>query len=167
MQTKKVLVIDVDETLLNMEPLFFLERFKKNYKDYKGQLIFEKYYLSPRPNLEEFIKKVRNNFSLVAFSVASREATIEKLRAVEILEDFIKVYGKEDLQNKKKSLKFIADDLNIDMDEIIGIDDVPELFLEKEKIIKIKPWFIGDSKNDEALLNVAKDLELNLVKVFS
>ena len=37
---KNILVLDVDETLLNIEPLSFLKIFKKNYKDYNGKFIF-------------------------------------------------------------------------------------------------------------------------------
>jgi len=164
---KNILVLDVDETLLNMEPLSFLEKLKKNYKEYKGQLIFERYYLSPRPNLNIFINKTKNKFSLIAFSVASREATIQKLKAIGILNSFIKVYGREDLQNKKKSLNLIAKDLNTNINSIIGIDDTPESFLEKERIIKISPWFIGDDKNDESLLNIIKELEFKFPNVSS
>ena len=163
----KVLVLDVDETLLNMEPLFFLEKFKKNYKDYKGKLIFDRYYLSPRPNIETFINEVKRNFQLVAFSTANKEATIQKLTAIGILNDFIRVYGKENLQDKKKSLRLIAKDLKVDLNNIVGIDDVPESFFEKERIIKIKPWFIGDDKNDEELIAVSKNLELNFAKISS
>ena len=163
----KVLVLDVDETLLNMEPLSFLEIFKKNYKENKGKLIFDKYYLSPRPNVEKFINEVKKDFQLVAFSVANREATIQKLTAMGILNDFIGVYGKEDLQDKKKSLRLIASNMNVDMSNIIGIDDIPELFFEKEKIIRIKPWFIGGDKNDEELLTISKSLEFNFAKIHS
>lgn len=164
--TEKFLVLDVDETLLNIEPLFFLEKFKKNYKDYTGKLIFDKYYLSPRPGVDEFIREAKKHFKLIAFSVVSKEITVKKLKALNILDNFIKIYGKEDLQNGKKSLKKIADDLNVSMNDITAIDDIPESFLEQEKIIKIKSWFIGDGREDDALMSVFKDLEPN-VKVFS
>lgn len=151
---KKILVLDIDETLLNIEPLFFLKRFKKSYKEYNGKLIFNKYYLSPRPKLNQFIQKTKKDFNLVAFSVVSRKLTTKKLETLGILNDFIKVYGKEDLTDGKKSLKKISDDFNVNINDIIAIDDVPESFLEEEKIIKIKPWFIGDSKEDNNLLRI-------------
>ncbi len=163
---EKVLVLDVDETLLNVEPLFFLKRFKKNYKDYEGKLIFDKYYLSPRPKLNEFIKEAKKHFKLVAFSVVSKKLTIKKLEVAGILNNFIKIYGKEDLQNGKKSLKKIANDLNIN--NIIAIDNAPESFLEREEIIKIKSWFIGDKKDDDSLLTAFKRaLEFNTIKILS
>ena len=168
MGDEKILVLDVDETLLNIEPLFFLERFKKNYTDYIGELIFNKYYLSPRPNVNKFIEKAKKHFKLVAFSVINKEITIKKLKAIGILDNFIKIYGKEDLQDGKKSLKKIADDLNVNIDNITAIDDTPQIFLEQEKIIKIAPWFIGDSKDDDSLLIAFQDaLELNTIKILS
>ena len=162
---KNILVLDVDETLLNIEPLSFLKIFKKNYKDYNGKLIFDKYYISSRPKISEFIKEAKKHFKLVAFSVVSKEITVKKLKAIGIFDSFVKVYGKEDLQDGKKSLKKVADDLNTN--NIFAIDDTPESFLEQEKIIKIKPWFIGDSKNDNALIIAFKGLELNTAKSLS
>lgn len=165
---EKVLVLDVDETLLNVEPLFFLKRFKKNYKDYEGKLIFDKYYLSPRPKLDEFIREAKKYFNLIAFSVVNKELTTKKLKALDIADNFIKIYGKEDLQNGKKSLKKIANDLNININNVLAIDDTPESFLEREEIIKIKPWFIGDKKDDDSLLTAFKRaLEFNSVKILS
>ncbi len=161
---KKILVLDVDETLLNVEPLFFLERFKKNYKKYEGKLFLDKYYLSPRPFLFDFIKEAKNHFRLVAFSVTDKEITKLKLGNLGILGEFEKIYGKEDLIENKKSLKFVAEDLNIDINNITAVDDIPELFLEQDNVIKIKPWFIGSNQNDNCLLNI---LENNVVKVCS
>ena len=168
MGDRKVLVLDVDETLLNMEPLFFLEKFKKDYKSYEGRLVFDKYYLSPRPGIKEFIKKSKEHFDLAAFSVVSREITKKKLKILGILNDFIRVYGKEDLINNKKSLKKIADDLKVDINHIVAVDDRPEFFLEQDRVIKIKPWFIGGNKEDNALLEVFENkLKLNTIKILS
>lgn len=158
MGVRKILVLDVDETLLNIEPLFFLDNFKKNYKDYEGKLIFDKYYISSRPKAKEFIAKAKNHFDLVAFSVVSRELTIKKLEALGLLNDFIKVYGKEDLINGKKSLKKIADELNVNVEDITAIDDSPEMLLEQENVIKIEPWFIGSNKEDNSLLTVFENI---------
>jgi len=149
---KKILVLDIDETLLNIEPLFFLKKFKKNYKTYKGKPLLNKYYLSPRPNLIKFLKKAKEKFQLIAFSIADKDITIKKLQTLNILNYFTKIYGKQDLENGKKSLKKVARDLNTNINNITAIDDTPEHFIEQENIIKIKPWYIGDSKQDTALL---------------
>lgn len=164
---KKILVLDVDETLLNMEPLSFLKIFKKNYTNYNGKLIFEDYYVSPRPNLDTFLEKAREKFELIAFSVVNRDVTIKKLKAINILDNFTKIYGREDLEDGKKSLKKIAEDFSIDIDDVIGIDDNPEFFLEKDNVFKINPWFIGDKMDDSSLLDIFKYLEPNPIKVSS
>lgn len=145
---KKVLVIDVDETLLNIEPLSFLKIFKKDYPNYKGKLVNfsnKEYYMVPRPRINEFLDKTRN-FDLIAFSVVNRDITIQKLEILGIKNFFIKIYGKENLINKKKSLKMISGDLNIPINNIMAIDDTPNLFIENSNIIPVKPFLIG---NDE------------------
>ena len=146
---KKVLVVDVDETLLNIEPLFFLKRFKKDYPSYDGELVnfsSKRYYMVPRPRIREFLEKARN-FDLIAFSVVNRDITIQKLEILGIKNFFVKIYGKEDLINKKKSLKMVSEDLNIPINNIIAIDDMPGIFMESSNIIPVKPFLMG--KNDE------------------
>ena len=148
MGAKKVLVLDVDETLLNLEPLFFLKTFKKNYKDFEGQTVTfpdakHKYYLAPRPRLREFLTKAKKHFHLAAFSVVSKEITLEKLKLLGVDGEFARIYGEEDLNGKKKSLRKVAEDFNIPLASVIAIDNKPEAFIESNNIIKVKPWLIG------------------------
>lgn len=154
MGVKKVLVVDIDETLLNIEPLFFLEGFRKDYPDYKGQFvnfkdIKNKYYMVSRPRVKEFLEAASLNFDLVAFSVVEREITTKKLEILGIKDCFIKVYGKEDLIDKKKSLKTISEDLKVPLNEIIAIDNDPNIFLEKSNVIPVKPFFMGKDNEYE------------------
>jgi len=166
MGAKKVLVLDVDETLLNIEPLSFLERFKKNYKEYKGALIFNKYYISPRPNLEEFLKKAKEHFDLIAFSVIEKEFTKQKLEKLGILDFFSKIYGKESLIEGKKVLGIIAKDMNKDIKDIIIIDDKPAMIAEQSNVIDIPPWFIGGNPEDNKLIELFdRLLKVNITEV--
>lgn len=155
---KKILVLDIDETLLNMEPLFFLKKFKKNYKEYEGTMIFDKYYMSLRPKAKEFLKKAQEHFKLVAFSVVNKKITEQKLNKAGVLNHFSRVYGKESLVNGKKVLREIAKDLNKNLEDILIIEDKPKVVKEKDKTIAISPWFIGSSKNDNELIKI---LEFN------
>jgi len=154
MGVKKVLVVDIDETLLNIEPLFFLERFRKDYQKYKGKFVNfkdvkNKYYMVSRPRVKEFLETASLNFDLVAFSVVEREITTKKLEILGIKDCFIKIYGKEDLVGKKKSLKTISEDLNIPLNDIIAIDNDPNIFLEKSNVIPVKPFFMGKDNEYE------------------
>ena len=168
MGAKKVLVLDVDETLLNIEPLYFLERFKKNYREYEGALIFNKYYISPRPNAKEFLKKAKVYFDLIAFSVVDKEYTKQKLEKLGMLDFFSKVYGKETLIDGKKALNIIARNLNKDVKDIIIIDYKPNLVAEQSNAIGISPWFIGNDKEDNELIKVFdKLLKVNVIEVSS
>lgn len=169
---KKVLVVDVDETLLNIEPLSFLKIFKKDYHSYNGELVnfsSKGYYMVPRPRIKEFLEKAKN-FDLVAFSVVDRDITIQKLEILGIKNFFVKIYGKEDLINKKKSLKMISEDLNIPINNIIAIDDMPDIFMESFNIIPVKPFLIGNDeyeyqKHDDNLLGAINQALKQGIKV--
>ena len=168
MGAKKVLVLDIDETLLNIEPLSFLRRFKKNYEEYEGSLIFNKYYISPRPNVRAFLEAAKEHFDLIAFSVVEKEFTKQKLEKLGILNFFSKIYGKESLVEGKKILNVIANDLNKDIKDIIIIDDKPNLIKEQNNVISISPWFIGNDKEDNELMKVFnKFLKVNIIEVSS
>ncbi len=165
---RKILVVDIDETLLNIEPLFFLERFRKNYREYKGIMIFDKYYISPRPNAMRFLKKAKEHFDVIAFSVIEKEFTKEKLERLGMLNYFSRIYGKESLIDGKKAISVIAKDLKRDMKDIIIIDDKPAQILEKDKVISISPWFIGRDKHDNELIKLFdRLLKLNLAEISS
>jgi len=162
---QKIFVIDVDETILNIEPLFFLRRFKKNYKEYNGKLIKfphtkKEFYVSLRPGAKEFLKKAKKHFRLVAFSVAEREITMHKLNILGIDEEFEKVYGKEDLTNKQKCLGTVSKDFNVPISEIVAVDDNPRLFDFQDRVIEIIPWFIGSENNPNELLVTLEQAKL-------
>lgn len=158
MNGKKVLVLDVDETLLNMQPLFFLEKFMKNYPEYEGQAVtftgtVLKYYLARRPRLKEFFAEAGKRFRLVAFSVAGRDITLEKLGFLGVLDEFVKIYGEEDLLYDKKDLQKVADDLNVPLDYVVAIDDRPEVYTDAERVVRVRPWLIGGSREYERHVN--------------
>ncbi len=168
MGDKKILVLDIDETLLNIEPLFFLERFRKNYRKYEGTTIFGKYYMSPRPNAREFLKKAKEHFEVIAFSVIEKKFTKQKLEKLGMLDYFSGIYGKESLMDGKKAINVIARDLNRDIKDIVIIDDKPHQVLEKNNIISVPPWFIGSDKDDNELIKLFNRLlELNLAEISS
>ena len=168
MGAKKILVLDVDETLLNIEPLSFLRRFKKNYEEYEGFLIFNKYYISPRPNIRVFLEAAKEHFDLIAFSVVEKEFTKQKLEKLGILNFFSGIYGKESLIKGKKVLGIIANDLNKDIKDILIIDDKPDLIEEQNNIISISPWFIGNDKEDNELMKILNNLlKANIIEISS
>jgi phosphoglycolate phosphatase-like HAD superfamily hydrolase len=152
MGVKKVLVVDVDETLLSLEPLFFLKKFKKDYEEYGGKTIFGRYYISARPNAELFLKMAKEKYDLAAFSVVGKDITEQKLKAVNLFSYFSKIYGKESLVEGKKNPNLIAEDMNVNPDEIMIIDDKPGQVIGEA--IEISPWFIGNNKEDEELIKV-------------
>lgn len=162
---KKVLIVDIDETILNIEPLFFLKRFKKNYRETNGKIITfpnikREFYISLRPDAKEFLNEAKKDFRLIAFSVVDKGITIYKLKILGIDKKFEKIYGREDLIDRKKCLKIISEKLNIPINEIIAIDDNPQLFDLQDRVIKINPWFIGSEEGPDELLGSLEKAKL-------
>ena len=154
MKNMPILVIDVDETLLNIEPLFFLKNLRKNYNEYKGKLIQfngynKKYWLSPRPRVNEFLRKAKENFNLVAYSIVDKNITIEKLKHAGLHQHFIRVYGEQDLVNGKKSMEIVSKDLNVPLNSIVAIDDIPEMHDDITNVIPVRKWLIGHDESYE------------------
>jgi FMN phosphatase YigB (HAD superfamily) len=167
MTGRKVLVVDVDETLLTLEPLFFLQRFRKDYRNTEGRTVLlreakHEYYIAPRPRLKEFLTEAKKHFRLAAFSVAGRDITLEKLKLLGLDAEFSRIYGEEDLVDRKKDIRKVADDFNVPLADVIAIDDKPEAFSEHRNIIKVRPWLIGSSKEYEFQQN-----EDNLLGAFA
>ena len=104
------------------------------------------------------LKKAKEQFDLVAYSTVEREYTKEKLAALQLLHFFARVFGREDLVNKKKSLKIIAENMNTDINNIILIDDKPDLVEEQNNVLTVLPWFIGGNKQDNALIKLLSKL---------
>lgn len=159
--TGKVLVLDVDETLLTMEPVFYLERFHKAFRRVSGiHVTFagREYYLERRPFALSFLEKVRQHFALVAWSLAESHVTKQKLQLVGLDSCFVCVLGKHDLVDGKKSVVRLAERLHIEANNIFAVDDRPELYDAHERVIRIAPWSISDT-NDSELLKVLELIE--------
>ncbi len=157
---KRVLVFDVDETLLNVERVSFLRMIKPHYKELGGKSVWiekKEYYISLRPKIKEILTELQGKFILVAYSLVSKQLTKEKLSYFDLNKYFFKIYGEEDLLNGRKSLTIIAKDLNMTKGDIIAVDDKPELYDDMTNIIKIQPWFIGNNEEDD-LMQISKNL---------
>jgi len=167
MGVKKVLVIDVDETLLTIEPLFYLERFHRDYSKKEGvKVIFldKEYYLMPRPYVRFFLEKLRNDYNLVAWSIADREITRKKLELLGLDNYFTYLFGKQDLHNGKKSLRWLADFINIPLDALAAIDDNPKLYDIPRQVIPITSWLAG-SHDDNELIKAIKLVKIKFGEI--
>lgn len=149
MDKKRILVVDVDETLLNIEPLFFLKKFHPNYTEHHGKEITfynREYYITARPRVHEFLQKASENFDLIAFSIVDKNTTTQKLTAIGLNDFFMKIYGQENLINNKKSLKMLSNEFGVPLELLTAIDNTPDSFAEKDNIIAVKPFYIGQEE---------------------
>ena len=144
------IVLGVDRTILNLEPVFFLRNFNRDLNKVsaiKFQYLNKDYLLAARPRLTEFLENLSKSFILIAYSEMPKYITKAKLKMLGIQKYFKYVLGSECLIKNKKSTAKIAEGLNINPKEIIMIDSSNNCI--DNNILKLKPFMIGKDINYE------------------
>ncbi len=166
------ILLGVDKTILNLEPMFFLRNFNRNLTQInaiKFKYIGKDYLLAARPRLNEFLEKLSRNFILIAYSDMPKYITKAKLRMLNISRYFRYVIGSECLVKNKKSTSKVAEVLSINQKDIIIIDHSSANC--NGEFIKLRPFMIGKDINYEFeehqdnLSGVLKTLTQNLNEI--
>lgn len=165
----KLLILDMDETLLHTSTEYQLEG------DYDFKIIFDEggwsekttYFVRKRPNLDEFLDFAFNNFKVAVWTAGGKDYATEALTKCGInlnaLEFFwtrdkctIKIdletgnyYGLKKLDKVKK--------LGWSLNDVLIVDDVKETASENYgNLVQVKPYYYG---YDDELLKLIKYLD--------
>ena len=167
------IVLGVDRTILNLEPVFFLRNFNRDLKSInaiKFQYLNKDYLLAARPRLTEFLEKLSHDFIIVAYSEMPKYITKAKLKMLNINKYFRYVLGSECLIKNKKDVQKVAECLGINQKDILMIDSSSQ---DNSDILKIKPFMLGKDINYEFeehsdnLFGVLKIINQKLEKVLA
>lgn len=147
LKTKKILVLDLDETLI------YSSKVKLNSK---ALFIYKDYYVYARPHLNWFLHTIKSYFKIGIWSSADDlyvEHIVEKIISKEINLEFIwsKSWFNLDSHNGKQYLKKMSEleQLGYDLDELLLIDDNEEnVIINSPHSILIKP-FRGEVYDNE------------------
>ena len=140
---KYTLVLDLDETLINIE-------FKDNSSN--------KCILHLRPGLFWFLSKVKPFYELITFTSASKEYAQPIINEIELKNKYFdyNFFREHSVISGNDFVKDISR-IGRDMKKIIIVDNMEQNFrLNKQNGIKIKPFY-GD-KNDKILYELSKIL---------
>ena len=146
---KYTLVLDLDETLINIE-------FKDNSSN--------KCILHLRPGLFWFLSKVKPFYELITFTSASKEYAQPIINEIELKNKFFdyNFFREHSVISGNDFVKDISR-IGRDMKKIIIVDNMEQNFrLNKQNGIKIKPFY-GD-KNDKILYELSKILVMIAMK---
>ncbi len=166
------IVLGVDRTILNLEPVFFLRNFNRDLKNInaiKFQYLNKDYLLAARPRLTEFLEKLSHDFIIVAYSEMPKYITKAKLKMLNINKYFRYILGSECLIKNKKAVEKVAECLSIDQKDIVMIDSSSSNNIDNT--IKIKPFMLGKDINYEFedhpdnLFGVLKSVDKKIEKV--
>ena len=141
---KYSLVLDLDETLMNLE-----------LKDSASN----KYMLHLRPGLYSFLSNIKPYYELMTFTSASKEYAMPIIKEIELKEKYFD-YNFFREHSVIVGNDFVKDISRIgrDMKKIIIIDNIEENFrLNKKNGIKIAPFY-GQNRNETVLYELKKIL---------
>ena len=144
---KYTLVLDLDETLINVE-----------MKDINSN----KYLLHLRPGLFSFLSAVKPYYELISFTSASRQYAEPIIKEIEMRNKYFD-YNFYREHSAICGNDFVKDISRIgrDIKSIIIVDNSENNFrLNKENGIKIKPFYGNKNKNDIILFELKKILIL-------
>jgi len=153
-QNKKVLVLDLDETLVHATT--------KPLKNVSYDMIFDvilegincRFYVKKRPFLDLFLRQVCDTFDVVIFT-ASLKSYAD--RVIDMLDPSHQIKLRLFRDSCIKNSGFYIKDLRTvcpDLSKIVIIDNSPVAYsLNRENAIPITDYF-GDNPKDEALLQL-------------
>lgn len=149
---KKLLILDIDETLIYLDNKYGFEATTDNEPDF---IYNEYYYAIKRPYLDQFLREVFKKYDVGLWTAGSEQYAKDIARILKIKPIFI--FSKNELTDRKYKkldtvLKYFPEYTKKD---VVVIDDKEEYFLyDVENLILIKP-FVGNP-NDEELIRIFK-----------
>jgi Dullard-like phosphatase family protein len=158
-KTKKVLVLDLDETLVHAT--------SKPMRNVRYDVVVEvvidripcRFYVKKRPHVDLFLKQVCQWFDVVIFTASLRQyadPVIDHLDPKRLLR---KRMFRESCVNRAGVYIKDLTQVHSDLSKIAIIDNSPVAYsMQKENAIPITDWF-GDNLQDEALLQLLPFLQ--------
>ncbi|KAL5725788.1 hypothetical protein ACHQM5_008892 [Ranunculus cassubicifolius] len=157
-QEKKVLVLDLDETLVHARH----EMFGEDQADLSFTLVENgpNYYVKVRPGVREFLERVSEIFNVVIFTASEKDYADKVIDFLDPKSTLIsrRLYG--DSGKNIPDGGYVKDLLVLEHDlaKLAIIDNYPHAYrLQKSNGIPIKSWFVDP--NDEELASLLPFLE--------
>lgn len=148
---KKLLILDIDETLIYLDNKYCFEITTDNEPDF---IYADKYYAIKRPYLDQFLREVSKKYDIALWTAGSEQYANDISKVLKLKTKFN--FSKNEMSNGQKSLTIVINHFpEFSKKDIIVIDDKEEYYLnDLENLILIKPFF--GNQNDEELIRVFK-----------
>ncbi len=151
---KKLLILDIDETLVFVDNKYFFKPYKKLEPDFAVL----SYFGVKRPFLDQFLRDISKKYDLALWTSGNKEYAEEIneliFKPLKIKLKFI--FSNEDLIKGQKDLDIVIDNFpEYSKKDVIAIDDNKEYFLnDLDNLITIKKFH--GNQNDMELIRVFK-----------
>lgn len=151
---KKLLILDIDETLIYLDNKYGFESTTDNEPDF---IYADKYYAIKRPYLDQFLREVSKKYDIALWTAGSEQYANDIAKILKIKIKFI--FSKNELKNNQKDLNVVIKyHPEYSKKDIIVVDDKEESYLNNlENLILIEPFY--GNQNDEELIRIFKLLK--------
>lgn len=178
---KKLILLDLDNTLICAEDLDSIKdetRIVKAREKFRNVRMEDYYDIFERPNLQEFLDYLFENFSVGIWTASSKEYAIfvvknfithpnNKVKTNRKLQLFLCSHhcnvSKKHFKGVTKDLKLISDKWNLkNLKDVILVDDLENLAEHQpNNVIQIKPFFYDkdEAYDDKELLKIKESLK--------
>ena len=181
--TKKIIFLDLDQTLISAEicKTFSFDKDKDKAVRYKMHNMDNYYLIFERPNLQDFLDYIFKHFYVCVWTAASKDYAFYIIKNVILankkerklnyvfFEEHCDI--SEKLTNKTKNLEILYNNFNIkkfkNMKDIFILDDNDEVYESQPKnCIKAKPFEYKDhDSHTDCFLKNLKDNLTNIKKI--
>ncbi|KAL0487038.1 CTD nuclear envelope phosphatase [Acrasis kona] len=152
---KKILVLDLDETLIHSTPVEPFPQFKRFYQ-YRIDVYLDQdecsFYVSERPHLKHFMRKVCEWYEVVIFTASVQSYADPVIDRLECSDKISRRYFRESCANNQGV--FIKDlaVLGCDLSRCIIVDNSHISYMwHPENAIPCTSWVADDDNDDELL----------------
>jgi len=176
-KTKKILVLDIDQTLIQSEYIKgksqekVEQQFKKELERFENFKVCNNEYLTfVRPYIRDFIKFCFEHFNVVIWSSATLDYLQEILEYLVYPIDYpLQVFSRIDCYRDNlhyvKHLELIKNIYDVTADDIIVVDDQVSPYPSKfENVLQIPAFFIysSDTEKQKTILSIMQDKLLEI-----
>lgn len=175
--SKKILILDVDQTLIQSEYIKGTakekveQKFKKELERFENFKVCDNEYLTfVRPYIRDFIKFCFEHFNVIIWSSATPDYLQEILEYLVYPIGYpVQVLSRVDCYvdnfNYVKELTYITTTYNVTLDDVVAVDDQVSSYPTKfDNVLKIPAFFIysSDTEKHKTILSIMQDKLLEI-----
>lgn len=156
-----VLVIDLDHTILFTSLTGHVKGMAQNAKTFCFSQDNTKYFVTLRPFLGEFLKKVSKYFDLSIYTMGTRRYALEILKRVDRNGRYFRDQVITRDENNKKLVKELSR-LGMSEKDVVILDDRADVWGYEDNVVLIKPFYLKEERDFNDPWEIVKEKQVEV-----